>query len=177
MSETTVDSHDEPQAPKTSMMGYLFAGVLVLIGVAIDQVTKQLAHAKLQHAGFVNVIDGYFALTYSRNTGAFFSLGSDWSPLLRRGFFITVTVIAVGMIANFYRQTPSTQRVLRAALLLFLAGAIGNLIDRVLFGEVIDFLHLHIRDAFHWATFNVADIYITIGLGLLVMDAFKKKKE
>jgi signal peptidase II len=64
----------------------------------------------------------------------------------------------------------------RAALLLFLSGAIGNFIDRVIEGEVVDFMHLHYQDALHWATFNVADVYITAGFVLLLVDSFRGRK-
>ena len=78
----------------------------------------------------------------------------------------------MGLMLKLYKDTPHKQGVLRWALVLLLTGAVGNLIDRVLYGEVIDFLHLHFKDVFHWATFNVADMCISAGLCLLIADLF-----
>lgn len=147
-------------------------GLVVVLGVALDQLTKRIALEKLSTAGMVPVIDGFFRFEYHTNAGAFFSLGSDMGPI----FFVIVTLGAVALIGHLYRKAPPEHVVLRWALMLLLAGAIGNLVDRAMEGEVIDFLHLHYRDVFHWATFNVADVYITVGLGLLVLDMVRPVK-
>jgi len=148
---------------------------LVPLLVLVDQVTKYLADLRLAHrvAGVLPVIDGFFMLRYSRNRGAFFSLGEGLPDSVRVLFFATATLVALGFILWVYRRAETRQRLLRAGLLLLAAGAVGNLIDRLAHGEVIDFLHLHFADHFHWATFNVADIYITVGLILLVWDAIR----
>jgi signal peptidase II len=152
-------------------------GVVVAVGVAADQITKQWADAELRDAGIVPVIEGFFRLDYSRNPGAFFSLGADMSPGVRRIFFVVATLGAVLLITHLYRKSEPSHKALRWALALLLAGALGNLVDRAMSGEVIDFLHLHWQEAFHWATFNLADIYITIGLVLLVWDMIKPRKK
>jgi len=155
---------------------WVLLSVVVVVGVALDQVTKQIAERKLDLDRFVPVIEGFFALRLSRNQGAFFSLGESMSDGVRRGFFIVATIGAIALIGHLYRKAEETQRALRWALALLLAGAVGNLIDRVLYGSVIDFLHLHLREVFHWATFNFADIYITFGLVFLLVDLFRAKK-
>lgn len=141
--------------------------------VLLDQITKQIADASLPTRGIVTVVDGFFVLDYSRNPGAFFSLGADMDPGFRRVFFVLATLLAIALVVHLYRRAADEQRTLRWALLFLLAGAFGNLIDRALYGEVIDFLHLHYRDVFNWATFNVADVYISVGLVLLLLDAFR----
>lgn len=148
---------------------------VVVFGVAVDQVTKQLADTHLRYAGIVTLVEGFFELRYSRNAGAFFSIGSEMSPALRRGFFVVMTFLSIGLITHLYRRARAEQRALQWALIFLLAGAFGNLIDRVLHGEVIDFLHFHVRDVFHWATFNVADIFIFFGLVFLIVDLVKTK--
>lgn len=144
--------------------------IVVALGVTLDQITKRIAHAELRMRGIVTVVEGFFDFRYSRNPGAFFSLGADMSGGIRRAFFIAASLVAIGLIVHLFRKAAPTQRALQWALMLLLAGAVGNLVDRVLYGEVIDFLHLHWHDAFHWATFNVADIFISAGLGLLLVD-------
>ena len=149
---------------------WLLAATIVVSGVALDQLTKRIADAKLRSLQIVSVIEGFFELRYSRNTGAFFSLGESVPDGPRRVGFVVLTLAAIGLMVHLYRKAGESQRLLRWALVLLCTGAIGNLIDRVLYGEVIDFLHLHVREVFHWATFNVADIYIAGGLVLLVWD-------
>ena len=163
------------QRPFLEKWGLL--AVVVTLGVAADQITKQLADARLKDRGIVPVIEGFFRLDYSRNPGAFFSLGAEMSPGIRRAFFVIATLGAVALIGHLYKKAEPPQKALRWALALLLAGAIGNLIDRALWGEVIDFLHLHWQEVFHWATFNLADIYITVGLVLLVWDMIKPRKK
>lgn len=158
------------RVPPSTTRRWAIAALVVITGVALDQVTKRLVEAKLRALQTVGVIDGFFELRYSRNTGAFFSLGESVPDVPRRIGFIVLTIGAIGLMTHLYRKATESQKILRWALVLLCTGAIGNLIDRALYGEVIDFLHLHLREAFHWATFNVADIYIAAGLVLLIWD-------
>jgi signal peptidase II len=155
---------------------WILLGAVVTVGVALDQIAKRLADAHLRGRGLVTVIDGCFDLRYARNPGAFFSLGADLSPGLRRGVFVVASVAAAALIGRLYARARAKQRALRWALMLLLAGALGNLVDRLLYGEVIDFVHLYWRGVFDWATFNVADVLIVAGLALLVVDMFQPRR-
>jgi signal peptidase II len=150
--------------------------LVVAVGVALDQITKQLADAHLRGRGIVTVIDGFLELRYARNPGAFFSLGAELDPSVRRVFFVVASLAATALIVRIYTRTPATQGALRWALVLLLAGAVGNLIDRALSGEVIDFVHMYWRGVFDWATFNVADVLITAGLAFIVADMFLPRR-
>lgn len=152
---------------------WVVLGVALPLLLALDQVTKQIADRTLGHRpDAVTVVEGFFMLRYARNRGAFFSMGETLPDGLRLALFVGVAAIAVAFMLVLYRRARTDQWALRTALLVLIAGAIGNLVDRALYGEVIDFLHLHWRDAFHWATFNVADIYIVLGVVLLLVDTF-----
>lgn len=140
---------------------------VVGIGAVFDQATKAWADANLRGRGIVTLVDGLFDLRYVRNPGAFFGLGGAWPAEARRFILATVACAAAVWIVHVYRRAGSSFRRLHAGLALLLAGAVGNLIDRVRHGEVVDFLHLHLGDVFHWATFNFADVYIALGLVLL----------
>lgn len=155
---------------------WMMLGLFVPLAVVVDQITKQLADAHLAGRGPLVLLEGLFMLTYSRNPGAFFSMGADMEPGIRRVFFVVATLAAVALIVHLYRRAAREQRALRWALLFLLAGAFGNLVDRVLYGEVIDFMRLHYQDVFYWATFNVADVYICVGLALLVVDLFRSSR-
>lgn len=152
---------------------WILLAAVVIGGVVADQVTKHLADLHLNGRGLVTVIDGFFELRYARNPGAFFSLGAELDPSLRRIVFVGASIAASFLIVRLYARATENQRLLRGAMMLLLSGAIGNLIDRALYGEVIDFVHLYWRDlGIDWATFNVADVLITGGLVLLVADLF-----
>lgn len=148
--------------------GWGLLGAVVAVGVALDQITKQLADAHLRGRGIVTVIDGFFDLRYARNPGAFFSLGAGLEPSVRRAFFVAASLAASALIVRIYAKTPASQGALRWALAFLLAGAIGNLIDRLRLGHVVDFVDVY-WGASHWPAFNVADSAISIGAVLLIL--------
>lgn len=152
-------------------------GLALTLLIGFDQLTKQLVDAKMALGDRVILVEGYFQLRYSRNPGAFFSIGESLEPTLRRIFFVAVTVFAIALMARLYRDSRAEQRSLRIGVVLLLSGAVGNLIDRLRSGEVIDFLHMHYQDAYRWATYNVADIYICAGLALLAHDLYRTARQ
>ena len=135
--------------------------------VAADQLTKYAvvqyfaAHAPIVVSSFLNLL-----LVY--NPGAAFSFLSDAAGW-QRGFFITVALAASAWIVYLLRKYPH-QRLFGLALALVLAGALGNVIDRIFIGAVIDFVDVHAY-GYHWPAFNVADSSITCGAALLIWDA------
>ncbi|GAB4174310.1 MAG: signal peptidase II [Geothermobacteraceae bacterium] len=155
-----------------SRYGILLAVTLV-VG-AVDQWTKYLVLKSFRLYESVPVIDGLFNLTYVRNKGAAFGIlaDSDW----RRPFFIVVTLVACAFILGYLRRLGNERRLAPLSLSLIFAGALGNLIDRVRFGEVIDFLDVYWRQ-YHWPAFNVADSAITVGVGLLLLDMWRHDRQ
>jgi len=113
----------------------------------------------------------YFQLTYMRNQGAAFSFLSGAGGW-QRWFFIGLAVIASVFICFWLKKLNRSQRWEAIAWSLVLGGALGNLIDRILYGYVIDFLDVYIGD-WHWPAFNVADSAITLGVAMLLLDSFK----
>jgi signal peptidase II len=153
------------------MARWLSVAALVIV---LDQITKYIANTGLVYAHAVPVIPS-FNLTLMYNRGAAFSFLSDAGGW-QRWFFVTVSLLAsVLLIVWLYKLKPQ-QRMLALALSLVLGGAVGNLIDRLWFGYVIDFIQLYYRD-FYWPAFNVADSAITIGAAILIWDALFAKPE
>ena len=151
------------------------AGLMLWLGIALvvvllDQVTK-ITMSKLLLYGQSETITTYFNLVMVYNKGAAFSFLSD-QPGWQRYFFTGVSVIASVFILWMLKRNPE-QRLFCWALALILGGAIGNLIDRVAYGHVIDFLDFHVR-GWHWPAFNVADSAITVGAILFVLDEFRR---
>ena len=144
---------------------------LALGVIALDQVTKQWVLATLVE-GHANEVLPFLNLVLVHNPGAAFSILSDGSGW-QRGFFIGVAVIASAWIAYLLFRYPN-RTLFSVALALILGGALGNVIDRVIFGAVIDFIDVHVA-GYHWPAFNVADSAITCGAMLLVIDSFRKR--
>jgi signal peptidase II len=139
------------------------AGMVVLL----DQVSKWLIMKHFSLHESLLVISNFFAITYVRNKGAAFGILSD--ARLRLPLLVAVTLLAVGFLLYYYRQQPFRRRLARFALSLMLGGAVGNLIDRLRFGEVVDFLDVYWH-RYHWPAFNVADSAITVGVILLLVE-------
>ncbi|MGE0787882.1 MAG: signal peptidase II [Sandaracinaceae bacterium] len=149
------------------------AGPLVLC----DQATKAWAEASLAgRAEELPVIDGAVSLLAVHNPGAFFGLGASLTGEVRVAMFACATLLATALIGGLHLRSRPSQRVLRMSLGLLLAGAVGNLIDRMRIGEVIDFLHLRLIGTAEQVTVNLADVFITAGLALVVIDALRARR-
>jgi signal peptidase II len=154
---------------------YLLIGVAAGLILLLDQITKYyIASSMLLHES-IPVIKGLFSITYVRNPGAAFGFLSGASPLFRSIFFAAVTVLAIFLVLHYIWKSKAEEPLLSLALSLILAGAVGNLIDRVRLGEVIDFLDVYIGSC-HWPAFNVADSAISIGAVILFIELVRHGK-
>jgi signal peptidase II len=140
----------------------LAAGVLVL-----DQVSKAVVSATLKMHEVQPLIHGLLNFTRVHNTGAAFGLLAGQASPLRTGFFLAVSLVAMGVVLWMLYRLPSGQKVELVALSLIMGGALGNVFDRVRLGEVVDFIDVYYR-SYHWPAFNVADSAISIGVVLLL---------
>lgn len=121
----------------------------------------------------LRIIDRVFHFRYVENPGAAWGLLGDVDESFRRPFFMAVSIFAAVFILWIYHRTGEGQVLLPASLALILGGALGNLVDRIRFGRVVDFIDWHYEDRFRWPTFNVADALITLGVALLVADGIR----
>jgi signal peptidase II len=154
-----VSGHSRRQVGRTTFYASAAGAVVV------DQASKYAARAHLPVEGHVDIIPGYFALKLTENAGAAFGVLRSWPPL------VSLIGLAAIIAIIFLRKERSKSGVLAVALGLLLGGALGNLIDRVLFGYVTDFFDAGIAIAgrvYTWPTFNVADVAITSGVILLL---------
>jgi signal peptidase II len=159
-------------AEGSSRRPFPLALVLVAAGtVALDQITKLLVTRSLVPGQRVVVIEGWFQIRFITNPGGLFGsfrgLPESWRIVL----FSVIPLIASVALLFFLLRTAPAQRLLRSGLALILGGAVGNLIDRLRLGYVIDFLDVFWREH-HYPAFNVADASICIGVGLILLDAF-----
>ena len=153
---------------------------LTLICLVVDQVTKHLVVDSMELYQSIEVLS-FFNITYVHNLGAAFSFLADQGGW-QRWFFTTIAAIASIIFIVWLAKTPKENKLLSVAFALLLSGAMGNLIDRALFGYVIDFLDFHgeiftfILPSRHWPAFNVADSAIFVGAALMIYESFTNKE-
>ncbi len=156
---------------------YVIFGVLAAVSVVLDQWTKVLAREHLRPLPFgqvKTVIDGFFNLRYSENTGVAFGMLQTLP-----GGRILLTLVAVAafvLVIHYLRKTPDNQLRMQVALGLVGGGAIGNLIDRIAYGRVTDFIVWHYKQH-EWPAFNIADAALVVGVGLMAVDMFKSENK
>ena len=131
--------------------------------IVLDQLTKIIVDRTMPLHHSIPIVDGFFSLTYVRNTGAAFGIFAGSHEVFRLPFLIGVSILAIGFILVMLKRLRDDATGLVTALTFILGGAIGNLIDRVLHGEVIDFLDIYYSN-YHWPAFNLADSFITVGV-------------
>jgi lipoprotein signal peptidase len=142
-------------------------------GAPKEQLTRELFVRR--HREIIPVVEGYFRFRYVENCAAAFGLGGSIPESLRFPFYLVVSVLAVAFIPYLYLKTPAEQRLMLYALPFVLGGAIGNLLDRLIFRYVIDFIEWYVMidgRAARWPTFNVADAVIVVGIGLMMIQMF-----
>ena len=155
---------------------YVILAVIVPLFIFLDQITKAWATQRLKGKPAITVIDNYFHLKYVTNRGAAWGMFGSWGTSLRIPFFILITIIASVILGYYYKKLKENQTILQFALALIISGMIGNFIDRVFVTFVVDFIDWHIG-IHHWPTFNIADVAISTGMGLLALDWVLHHKE
>ncbi|NUO54857.1 MAG: signal peptidase II [Polyangiaceae bacterium] len=171
------------------MPSYWFFAVVAIVSAVLDLGSKEWAtHALTNYdqakdaQRTIDIIPNLFDLQYAQNPGGAWSMLRSLPEIYRRPFFLFVSTAASVFITSVYGKIDRRDWAMRWGLPLALGGAVGNLVDRIRHGYVVDFLHFYIerpgRD-FHWPTFNVADIWIVVGVVLMGLTLFfpsKKRK-
>lgn len=150
-----------------------FAAVVVLV-VLLDQISKAMVLRMMPLFERIAVIPGFFNLTHVHNPGGAFGFLAQNGEAWRHWLFLGAAFFALGIILYFYHRTPKTLPWLAGSLAMIFGGAVGNLIDRIRFGEVVDFLDVYIA-SYHWPTFNVADSAVSVGIGIFILHIILKK--
>ena len=161
---------------KRSDFLWKFAYLAVAGGVfLIDQSSKAWAVRKLRFGDPMSLIPGFLNFAYAENTGVAFSMLDDHGSSGRWGLSV-VAMIAGSLVIYFFWRTPRSDDRILGALALLLAGIVGNVTDRIRLGFVVDFIDVQFG-SWHYPTFNVADMSIVIGAGLLIIDMFLSKRK
>jgi signal peptidase II len=187
----------EPADPPGERPTFLFFGVLAAVSLIADVTTKAWAEITLSRRNplepSIELIQDHLAFTLAYNPGGAWGLFQKHSELVRRPFFLLVSLLAAAFIINLYGRLTPQQRALKWGLPLVLGGALGNLSDRIVRSNVIDFIDYQAKwiesmnrliakivqgwsVTDHWPTFNVADIAICVGVGLMAVDMFTSRR-
>ncbi|MFQ5915137.1 MAG: signal peptidase II [Nitrospinota bacterium] len=161
------------ESPKKARIAFLVtvaAGIILL-----DQITKAVVQSRFFPGESITVIPGFFNLTFIRNPGAAFGFLASGNPSIVTPLFVIISVIVAACIVYYYLKSDPGLQLHRWGLPLILGGAIGNLIDRVRFRSVVDFLDFYVGN-YHWPAFNAADSAITIGVGLILLEMLLANK-
>ncbi len=147
---------------------WLFVGFVVVVVVVLDQLTKWWIRDTVPLHESFTVVPEFFDITHVRNPGGAFNFLARSNESLRLPFFFVMTGVAIAALIYFLRELGERQTLLTFAIAGVLGGALGNLIDRVFLGEVVDFLDVY-WGAYHWPAFNVADSFISVGVVVLLL--------
>jgi signal peptidase II len=151
------------------------AALVALAVVVADQVTKAAVQLTIPEHAMIRLAP-FLAFTFVWNTGAAFSLFATVPAWIRIPLFVGITVVAIWLLVAFARSLPESARIARLAVGLVLGGAVGNLICRLRYGRVVDFVYLHWGE-FYWPAFNVADSAITVGVVAILVDSLYSSRD
>lgn len=145
--------------------------LIITFGTAFDLVSKWIVFSKFLNRGYVNIIPGYAGFVCSVNEGIAFGLFPS-----KGNAFIYFTGFAICAVLWIFYRYDKSSTLNTVGLAAVLSGAVGNLIDRIKYHSVRDFIDVHVGN-YHWPTFNVADILICVGVGLLILKTFRMKED
>jgi signal peptidase II len=153
----------------------ILTGVSILV-VALDQFTKFLVLESIQLNQSVPLWPNYFYFTYVQNRGTAFGFMSDMDTDIRIPLFIVITITTAFIVYSYQKAIREENLMSQIALGLVWGGALGNLVDRVLYGKVIDFIDIRYDDV-RWLVFNAADFFVTIGILYLFLKFMIKRNQ
>ncbi len=150
-----------------------FLILLIALNIGADQYSKNFVRQHIEYGEQIPVIKGFFVLTKVENTGAFLSLGDGMHDFLRIAFLNVLPGIILLLGCYYIFSRPNLRISSQLALCFLIGGGLGNLYDRILHGSVTDFMHMDFN-LFQTGIFNIADISIMIGIGILLIQSFRK---
>jgi len=163
-----------PKKDFLSKKEWIFFGLILVLVLLGDQLTKTIISNTIEENGSIAIIDNFFYFTYVLNKGvawSWFEWYSSYSWL-----FSFVTIFAVGAVYMFFLKTRGHEQLTRFGLVLIVSGAVGNFIDRLIYGHVRDFMDFQFG-SYVFPTFNVADMAIIIGIGLIILEMLMEEYE
>lgn len=160
---------------KRTILKYGLIVLVLLAGCNSDLYTKKIATEALKNKSSITVVRDYLDLRYSENEGVAFSFMEELNDRIREPILISLPVILLAGLCGFIAHERRKPFLSLLPFILILAGGLGNAVDRIQNGYVVDFIYFHIRDVFRWPIFNVADILVCLGVFMLVLNILFNK--
>lgn len=149
---------------------------LIIFNIALDQISKFWIRANVEPGSQGEILGDYLTLHNVENTGAFLGMGSDFSPVLKILLLNVLPVVVLALVLFHIFRDKTLDRKSLIGFSCIIGGGIANIYDRILYGSVTDFLHIDLGGVFRTGIFNFADMSVMVGMGLLLLSNFKKKK-
>ena len=153
-----------------------FIIVLVVINIALDQISKVLVRLNVAYNEVIPLIGDYFILTKVENQGAFLGMGSNLNPTLRLILLLVLPSVVLLFVLRYVFINKTIDKISLIGFCCIIGGGLANLYDRIVYGEVTDFFHIDLGGVFRTGIFNVADMSVMLGMGLLLFGNFKHNK-
>lgn len=153
-----------------------FIIVLIVVNIALDQISKILVRMYVTYNEIIPLIEDYFIMTKVENKGAFLGMGSDLNPVLRLILLLILPTVVLLFVLRYVFVNKNIDKVSLVGFACIIGGGLANLYDRIVYGEVTDFLHIDLGGVFRTGIFNVADMSVMFGMGLLLFASFKQSK-
>lgn len=154
-----------------------FIIVLIVFNIAIDQISKVIVRAQVIPGSESDILGDYLTLHNVENTGAFLGMGSDFNPTLRLILLLILPIGVLGYVLYYIIKNKTLDRLSLIGFCCIIGGGIANVYDRIIYGSVTDFLHIDLGGVFRTGIFNVADMSVMLGMGLLLYSNFKTNKK
>ena len=155
----------------------LFIIVLITINIALDQISKFWIKANVEEGSVSSIIGDIFTLHYVYNEGAFLGMGSDLNPTLRIILLLILPIIVLGGVLYHILKEKEMDKFSLVAFCCIIGGGLANVYDRIVYGKVIDFLHIDFGGSLRTGIFNIADVSVSTGMIMLIIAAFFNKKK
>lgn len=149
---------------------------MIIATIAIDQISKVLVRAYVEPGSQTKLIGNYFTLHNVENVGAFLGMGSSLNPTLKLILLLILPIVVLGFVLIHILKNKDLDRLSLIAFSIIVGGGIANIYDRIVYGSVTDFFYMKLTDTLHTGIFNVADLFVTTGMIMLLVVSFKKKR-
>ena len=150
---------------------------IIIATIAFDQISKVLVRAYVEPGSQTEIIGNYFTLHNVENVGAFLGMGSSLNPTLKLILLLILPIVVLGFVLIHILKNKDLDRLSLIAFSIIVGGGIANVYDRIVYGSVTDFFYMKLTDTLHTGIFNVADLFVTTGMIMLLIVSFKKKKK
>lgn len=155
----------------------VFIILFIVFNITIDQLSKVIVENNVDPGTETQIIGDYFTLHYVKNAGAFLGMGSDLNPVLKTILLLILPIAVLLFVIIHLFKDKNMDRNSIIGFCCVIGGGIANIYDRLLYGEVTDFLHIDFGGSLRTGIFNIADVSVMVGMGFLLLANFKSKKE